>query len=193
MRPTPRSTAGVARRPREVIDALEGAFVQGRLTKDELDVRVGQALAARAYADLAAVTADIPASPGLDSRYGKCAGSGKGGMYGDPHLWPGVQAWPSRLRPADARTVLHHGTSPQPEYRLRRPAPSAAGIRAVPAAARGAVLPARAWLRRCAGLRLTRRDVNLRAVEARAAAADAAGWYGTLRQPGCGRGRTPPP
>jgi hypothetical protein len=44
-----------------VIDTLKAAFVQGRLTKDELDLRAGQAFAARTYADLAALTADIPA------------------------------------------------------------------------------------------------------------------------------------
>jgi hypothetical protein len=45
----------------QVIDVLKAAFVQGRLTKDELDMRVGQVLASRTYADLAAVTADLPA------------------------------------------------------------------------------------------------------------------------------------
>ncbi len=35
--------------------------MQGRLTMDELDARVGQTFAARTYADLAALTADIPA------------------------------------------------------------------------------------------------------------------------------------
>jgi hypothetical protein len=44
-----------------VIDTLKSAFVQGRLTKDEFDDRVGQALAARTHAELAALTADIPA------------------------------------------------------------------------------------------------------------------------------------
>jgi hypothetical protein len=44
-----------------VIDMLKAAFVQGRLTWDEFDMRVGQALAARGYARLAALTADIPA------------------------------------------------------------------------------------------------------------------------------------
>ena len=44
----------------QVIDALKAGFVQGRLSKDEFDVRIGQALASRTYADLAAVTADIP-------------------------------------------------------------------------------------------------------------------------------------
>ena len=44
-----------------VIDMLKAAFVQGRLTKDELDLRVGQTFASRTYAELARVTADIPA------------------------------------------------------------------------------------------------------------------------------------
>ena len=47
----------------QVVDALKAAFVQGRLTQDELDARVGQALAARTYADLAPLTADLPAEP----------------------------------------------------------------------------------------------------------------------------------
>ena len=47
----------------QVIETLKTAFVDGRLTRDELDVRAGRALAARTYADLAALTADIPPSP----------------------------------------------------------------------------------------------------------------------------------
>jgi hypothetical protein len=46
-----------------VIDTLKTAFADGRLDKDELDERVGQALAARTYAELATVTAGIPAAP----------------------------------------------------------------------------------------------------------------------------------
>jgi len=45
----------------QVIDMLKAAFVQGRLARDEFDLRVGQALASQTYADLAALTADIPA------------------------------------------------------------------------------------------------------------------------------------
>ena len=44
-----------------VVDLLKAAFVQGRLTKDEFDMRVGQTFASRTYAELAALTADIPA------------------------------------------------------------------------------------------------------------------------------------
>ena len=47
----------------QVVGALQAAFVQGRLTADELDERVGRALAARTYADLAALTIDLPADP----------------------------------------------------------------------------------------------------------------------------------
>jgi hypothetical protein len=44
-----------------VIDVLKAAFVQGMLSKAELDARVGQAFASRTHGDLAAITADLPA------------------------------------------------------------------------------------------------------------------------------------
>jgi uncharacterized protein DUF1707 len=44
----------------QVIDVLKVAFAQGRLDRDEFDLRAAQALAARTYADLAVLTADIP-------------------------------------------------------------------------------------------------------------------------------------
>ena len=50
-----------------VIGTLKAAYVEGRLTEDELDARVGQVYASRTYAELAKVTAevtaDIPADP----------------------------------------------------------------------------------------------------------------------------------
>lgn len=45
----------------QAIDVLKAAFVQGRLDKDEFDARVGQAFASRTYAELTAVTGDLPA------------------------------------------------------------------------------------------------------------------------------------
>ena len=39
---------------------LKAAFVQERLTKDELDARVGHALISRTRTDLTALTADLP-------------------------------------------------------------------------------------------------------------------------------------
>ncbi len=44
----------------QVIDVLKAAFVAGRLDRDELGLRVGQALASRTCAELAALTADLP-------------------------------------------------------------------------------------------------------------------------------------
>ena len=44
----------------QVIQTLKAAFVQGRLDRDEFDLRVGRTFASRTYAELAAVTADIP-------------------------------------------------------------------------------------------------------------------------------------
>jgi hypothetical protein len=67
-----KAAAAVARRHpratraerRQAADVLRAAFVYGWLTRDEFDARTGQARAARTYAELAAVTADVPA--GLD-------------------------------------------------------------------------------------------------------------------------------
>jgi hypothetical protein len=60
-----------------VIELLKTAFVQDRLTKDELDARVGQALASRTYAELAAV-------------------------IGDLHAWPAAAAGPTAAEPASS-------------------------------------------------------------------------------------------
>jgi Domain of unknown function (DUF1707) len=69
-------TAAVANRGRlrashadreQVIGTLKTAFVQGRLTEDELDARADRVYASRTYAELAGVTAevtaDIPVEP----------------------------------------------------------------------------------------------------------------------------------
>jgi len=49
---------------RQAADVLQAAFVQGWLTKDEFDARICWARASRTYAELAAVTADVPAGLG---------------------------------------------------------------------------------------------------------------------------------
>lgn len=68
--PGERAAAGAPRRGHlrasdadreQVIDTLKAAFVEGRLTRDQLGVRAGQALVSRTYAELAAVTDGIPA------------------------------------------------------------------------------------------------------------------------------------
>jgi hypothetical protein len=45
------------------IDVLKASFVEGRLTKEELDQRVGQALVSRLFPDLMAIISDLPAGP----------------------------------------------------------------------------------------------------------------------------------
>jgi hypothetical protein len=44
----------------QVISILKAAFVQGRLDRDEFGQRVSQTLSSRTYAELSAVTADLP-------------------------------------------------------------------------------------------------------------------------------------
>jgi Domain of unknown function (DUF1707) len=59
----------------QVLDMVKAAFVQGRLAKDEFDVRVSRVLAARTYADLNALTADMPTELAKAQPPGAAAGS----------------------------------------------------------------------------------------------------------------------
>jgi Domain of unknown function (DUF1707) len=68
----------------QVIDTLKAAFVRGMLAKDEFDLRVSQAFASRTYAELAAVTADLPAGPAAAQPPGPAQARG-----GQPVLRPG--------------------------------------------------------------------------------------------------------
>ncbi len=45
------------------IDVLKAAYGEGRLTKDEFDLRCGRVISARTYGDLAALVADLPVGP----------------------------------------------------------------------------------------------------------------------------------
>jgi len=46
------------------LDVLKAAFGEGRLNKEEFDSRSARVMAARTYADLNAIVADLPAGPG---------------------------------------------------------------------------------------------------------------------------------
>jgi Domain of unknown function (DUF1707)/Domain of unknown function (DUF4190) len=46
------------------MDVLKSAYTEGRLTKTEFDERSGRVLAARTYADLHGLVADLPTGPG---------------------------------------------------------------------------------------------------------------------------------
>ena len=58
----PGMLAATADRERTV-DVLKAAFGEGRLTKEEFDARSARIFAARTYADLGAIVADLPAGP----------------------------------------------------------------------------------------------------------------------------------
>jgi len=45
------------------VSVLQACYTEGRLDKDEHDVRVGRALAAQTYADLDSLTTDLPQRP----------------------------------------------------------------------------------------------------------------------------------
>jgi Domain of unknown function (DUF1707) len=59
---SPSWLAATADRERTV-GVLRAGFVEGRLSQDELNERIAQAYASRTYADLWALTADLPAGP----------------------------------------------------------------------------------------------------------------------------------
>ena len=69
----------------QVIEALKAAYVAGMLAKDELDARVGQALASRTCTDLAALTADLPT--GLTPAMPPAPARAPGGQPARPGRW----------------------------------------------------------------------------------------------------------
>ena len=46
-----------------VVEVIKASFAEGRLTKAELDLRVGQALFSRYFPELIALIADLPVGP----------------------------------------------------------------------------------------------------------------------------------
>ncbi len=74
-----------------VIGTLKSAFVQGMLTKDEFDARVGQTFASRTYAELAAVTADL-GDIGSIGGSGSIGGTGSGPTGAPPPRQPAQPA-----------------------------------------------------------------------------------------------------
>jgi Domain of unknown function (DUF1707) len=58
----PYMRASTADRDRSV-EVVKTSFVEGRLTMEELDLRVGQVLVSRYFEELMALTADLPVGP----------------------------------------------------------------------------------------------------------------------------------
>jgi hypothetical protein len=85
----------------QAIEALKVAFTEGRLSRDDLDVRVSRALLARTYADLAAATADVPAGPAPARPGAGPARPGPGGARRAADWPPPALAAPARRRRAN--------------------------------------------------------------------------------------------
>jgi len=71
----------------QVIDNLKAAYVDGLVTKDEFDARVSQALASRTRAELALLTADLPAAQQRPR-----SAPTRGHALADPNARPGDRA-----------------------------------------------------------------------------------------------------
>jgi hypothetical protein len=71
----------------QAVSVLKAAFVQGLLDKDEFDLRIGQVLASRMDAELAALTADIPA--GLTAAHPRREPAGKPANRKAAKAWAG--------------------------------------------------------------------------------------------------------
>jgi hypothetical protein len=75
----------------QAIATLKTAFVQGRLAKEEFDARVGEALAVRTHAELAALASDIPAGiAAAPPRPERMSGAARWGVSGS--LIPAILA-----------------------------------------------------------------------------------------------------
>jgi hypothetical protein len=79
------------------IKALKHAFVQGRLTRDELGARAGRAFTARTYGELAGVTGDIPDVPAAPAAADPADPAG-------PPAW--ARQWPLAKAVAGSGTLL---------------------------------------------------------------------------------------
>ena len=72
----------------QAITVLKVAYAQGRLTKDELEARAGQAFASRTYAELAALTADISADLPTASPAAASPAAASPAATGSDAAWP---------------------------------------------------------------------------------------------------------
>lgn len=76
------------------IDVLKAAFAEGRLTREEFEERSGQVYRSRTYAELAALTGDLPVGP-------------LGALAWPQPVHPAVPAYPAGLarRPVNSLAV----------------------------------------------------------------------------------------
>ena len=115
---------GHADRDRVVV-SLQDAFVAGMLTRDELDVRVGRALAARTRGDLAALTSDLPPVPAGMGRPAGATGAAAQAGRGRPLVRASAQAASCLVLTFCMVAIAGHfdpgGPGPNPEHGLAKP------------------------------------------------------------------------
>jgi hypothetical protein len=74
-----------------VLDLLQGAYGEGRLTKDEFDARCAQAMESKTYGELAPIAADLPGGVPVMSPYSAAPYSpGPASTYPPGGLYPPV-------------------------------------------------------------------------------------------------------
>jgi hypothetical protein len=76
------------------IDVLKAAFAEGRLSREEFEQRAGQAYRSLTYAELGALTADLPAGP-------------LGAVVQPPAPYPSVQYPPGQYPPVVPRRPVN--------------------------------------------------------------------------------------
>ncbi|HEV8218912.1 MAG TPA: DUF1707 domain-containing protein [Streptosporangiaceae bacterium] len=109
----------------QVVGSLKDAFVAGMLTRDELDMRVGRALAARTRGDLAALTGDLPPVPAGMGRPAAPAGTGAQAGRRRPLAQASAQAAGYLALAVGMAAIAGHfdpgGPGPNPQHGLARP------------------------------------------------------------------------
>lgn len=109
----------------QVVASLQDAFVAGMLTRDELDMRVGRALAARTRGDLSVLTSDLPPVPAGLGRPAAPAGAAAQAGRGRPLVRASAQAASCLVLAFCMAAIAGHfdpgGPGPNPQHGLARP------------------------------------------------------------------------
>ena len=108
-----------------VVATLQDAFVAGMLTTDELNTRVGRALAARTRGDLAGLTFDLPPVPAGMGRPAVPAGAAAPPQRRRPLARASAQAFACLALAFGMVAIAGHfdpgGPGPNPQHGMARP------------------------------------------------------------------------
>ena len=94
-----------------VIEVLHNAYVDGRLTKDELDDRLGQVASARTFNDLAPITHDLVEMRGDVTQYTTAGHQSTGAVVDTSHATPGtdtINSWLGTTKRLDGWRLRGH-------------------------------------------------------------------------------------